>query len=673
MFLNSLYYKLKPIIPRRLQIEIRRQIILRKRVKYAHVWPIDEKAALPPEGWTGWPDGKKFALVLTHDVETAEGQDKCLKLMELEKSLGFRSSFNFIAEDYRLFPELRLYLEQQGFEVGVHGLHHNVNLFKSKTTFQESAKRINQYLKDWQSVGFRAPSMYHNLDWIGDLDIQYDSSTFDTDPFEPQPDGVGTIFPFWVSGNQTQKGYIELPYTLPQDHSLFVIMGEKNIDIWKQKLDWIAEHGGMALLITHPDYMNFSERSKSIEKYPVEYYRNFLDYLRKYYTDQYWLASPNEVTKFWRDNNTLKEKDNAAVSIPPELKKTENSIPDQRKTTIWIDFDNSPHVPFFRPIIRKLEEIGYSVVLTGRDCFQVRDLAEMHNLECEIIGRHYGRHKLLKVIGLFVRAMQLAPIALRERPDLALSHGSRSQILISRLLRIPSLVLTDYEYAKELFAPTWVMVPDVIPPEAIPFMKERILKYPGIKEDVYVPNFKPDPSIKKELELNEGDLVVTVRPPATEAHYFKPESEGLFEAVVDYLGNQDHLKIIILPRNERQEEFIKCKWDHLISKKILKIPPKVVDGLNLIWYSDLVVSGGGTMNREAAALGVPVYSIFRGKIGAVDKYLSGMGRLKLIEGVEQIETKIILRIREKEGEIRIADVDALKKIVKEIKRIADGG
>jgi len=320
MFLNSLYYKLKPIIPRWLQIEIRRQIVLRKRVKYAHVWPIDEKAAKPPEGWTGWPDGKKFALVLTHDVETAEGQDKCLKLIELEKSLGFRSSFNFIVEEYRLFPELRLYLEQQGFEVGIHGLRHNVNLFKSKISFQESAKRINQYLKDWQSVGFRAPSMYHNLDWIGDLDIQYDSSTFDTDPFEPQPDGVGTIFPFWVpptrnplnstlntelkdSRLNTQHltlntGYVELPYTLPQDHSLFVIMGEKNIDIWKQKLDWIAERGGMALLITHPDYMNFSERSKSIEKYPAKYYEELLNYIKEKYSGQYWNVLPKDLANF---------------------------------------------------------------------------------------------------------------------------------------------------------------------------------------------------------------------------------------------------------------------------------------------------------------------------------------------------------------------------------------
>ena len=328
MFFNSLYYTLKPFIPRRLQIQIRRQIVQRKRVKYAHIWPIDERAAKPPEGWTGWPDGKKFALVLTHDVETAQGREKCLKLMELEKSRGFRSSFNFIADESRLSPELRLYLEQQGFEVGVHGLRHNINLFESKTTFQESAKRINQYLKDWQSVGFRAPSMYHNLDWIGDLDIQYDSSTFDTDPFEPQPDGVGTIFPFWVpstpnplpefgcseAGTRNPKpetvlrnGYIELPYTLPQDFTLFVIMGEKNIDIWKKKLDWIAKHGGMALLITHPDYMNFSNKPELMEEYPVEYYKSFLEYVKEKYEGAYWHAPPKEIINFWRNRSSVEK------------------------------------------------------------------------------------------------------------------------------------------------------------------------------------------------------------------------------------------------------------------------------------------------------------------------------------------------------------------------------
>ncbi len=282
-----------------LQIEVRRQVVLQKRARYSDVWPIDEAAKTPPAGWAGWPEGKTFALILTHDVETAEGQEKSLRLMELDKSFGFRSSFNFIAEEYRLFPELRFFLEQQGFEVGVHGVRHNGNLFKSKAAFQESAKRINQYLKEWQSVGFRAPSMYHNLDWTKELAINYDSSTFDTDPFEPQPDGVRTIFPFCVSGNHTQRGYIELPYTLPQDHTLFLLMGERDIKIWKEKLEWIVEKGGMALLITHPDYMSFSGKNPPPKEYPSKYYEEFISYIKTKYDGEVWNVLPKEMAHFW--------------------------------------------------------------------------------------------------------------------------------------------------------------------------------------------------------------------------------------------------------------------------------------------------------------------------------------------------------------------------------------
>ena len=130
---------------------------------------------------------------------------------------------------------LRQDLVRNGFEVGVHGLKHDGKLFVSKKAFARQAVRINHYLKAWDSVGFVSPSMHHNLDWMHELNIAYDTSTFDTDPFEPQPDGVGTIFPFAVPGNNGHAGYIELPYTLPQDFTLFVLMKERNIDIWKKK------------------------------------------------------------------------------------------------------------------------------------------------------------------------------------------------------------------------------------------------------------------------------------------------------------------------------------------------------------------------------------------------------------------------------------------------------
>jgi hypothetical protein len=303
MSLNNIYYCIKPCIPRGLQLFLRRKIVLRKRLLFANIWPIDEKASRPPDGWLGWPEKKQFALVLTHDVDTAKGQERCRDLMLLEEGLGFRSSFNFVPERYKVSLDLRNYLVSHGFEVGVHGLNHDGKLYKSREVFEERAIRINQYLKEWRSVGFRSPAMHHNLEWLHDLKIEYDASTFDTDPFEPQSDGVETIFPFWVSRNSTYKGYVELPYTLPQDFTVFILMKEKNIDIWKRKLDWIADCGGMALLNIHPDYANFDSNSLGIEEYPVRYYKEFLEYVKSKYEGQYWHVLPKEMASFLKQHS----------------------------------------------------------------------------------------------------------------------------------------------------------------------------------------------------------------------------------------------------------------------------------------------------------------------------------------------------------------------------------
>jgi peptidoglycan/xylan/chitin deacetylase (PgdA/CDA1 family) len=295
------YYNLKPMIPRRLQIGLRRLVVQRRRGFYADVWPIDEKAGDPPPGWTGWPDRKRFALILTHDVETRQGLAKCYPVMRLEEKMGFKSSFNFVPEGYPVSPELRNHLKQNGFEVGLHGLVHHGNLFRSRKEFKRHANRINRYLNDWEAVGFRAPSMFHNLDWIHDLRLEYDASTFDTDPFMPQPDGLGTIFPCWIQKKGEEGGYVELPYTLPQDFTLFVLMREGTIDIWKKKLDWIAERGGMALLITHPDYMSFGDGSPGYEQYPPKLYEAFLHYIKETYGGQYWHVLPREISRYWKD------------------------------------------------------------------------------------------------------------------------------------------------------------------------------------------------------------------------------------------------------------------------------------------------------------------------------------------------------------------------------------
>jgi predicted glycosyltransferase len=338
---------------------------------------------------------------------------------------------------------------------------------------------------------------------------------------------------------------------------------------------------------------------------------------------------------------------------------------------IWIDLDNTPHIPFFAPIIEELERRGYSVMLTAREAFQVCELADLFHLSYKRVGHHYGKHKLLKVVGMCFRALQLLAVVARQKPRLAVAHGSRSQVLVAAALGIPSLGIGDYEFATPFVRPTWWMAPEVIPVSAIPARADRVLRYPGLKEDVYAPRFKPDPSIRSQLGLNGNNVVVTVRPPATEAHYHNPESEKLFEAAMEFLGQAPYTKVIVLPRNGKQAISVRTSWPDLFSVGKVIIPEHAVDGLNLIWHSDLVISGGGTMNREAAALGVPVYSIFRGKIGAVDRYLADHGRLVLIESVEDVQSKIILKQRSRPVSPKLVNSATLTRIVDHIAAIME--
>ena len=296
--MKNLYYLLKPALPWRLRMTVRRILANRLRRRLSHSWPIYEPASKAPEGWPGWPNGKKFAFVLTHDVEGARGLERSRRLADVDRALEFRSSFNFVPEgEYRLPTSLKAYLNQEGFEVGVHDLHHDGSLYRSKKTFNTQVPMINQYIKSWDAVGFRSGFMFHNLDWLHNLNVLYDASTFDTDPFEPQPDGVGTIFPFWVEGRNGSRGYVEMPYTLPQDSTLFLLLKEKTIDVWTKKLSWIATHGGMAMVNAHPDYVNFDGRTNPSE-YPIEIYESFLKHVLSHYRDMCWFALPREVAAY---------------------------------------------------------------------------------------------------------------------------------------------------------------------------------------------------------------------------------------------------------------------------------------------------------------------------------------------------------------------------------------
>ena len=303
-FRNKLYYGVKGFLPQSVRMALRRKHANSLRSSVGHIWPIKPGSEIAPVGWPGWPQGKKFAVILTHDVEGPVGLERVRSIMELEKRMGFRSAFYLVPEgSYEAPRKLREELCANGFEVGVHDLYHNGKLYHSYKQFRLQAHKINEYLESWQATGFRSAFMHHNLDWIHHLNIRYDASTFDTDPFEPQPDGVNTIFPFWIPApancerSSTSSGYVELPYTMPQDSTLFLVLQEKNIDIWRTKLDWVAQHGGMVFIDTHPDYMNLDGKPKDGGEYPIEFYKDILNHIQSKYAGQYWQALPREIAE----------------------------------------------------------------------------------------------------------------------------------------------------------------------------------------------------------------------------------------------------------------------------------------------------------------------------------------------------------------------------------------
>lgn len=316
---------------------------------------------------------------------------------------------------------------------------------------------------------------------------------------------------------------------------------------------------------------------------------------------------------------------------------------------IWIDLDNSPHVPFFAPIIPELKARGFEIFLTARDSYQVCELLEYYGIQARVIGKHYGKQKILKLLGTIWRAVALAYVVRREKVDVSATHGSRGCMLASAVLGIKTIAIIDYEHTAQMsLKNVWVIYPEIIPTSGRARNGVTYLNYPGIKEDVYLPAFHPDPRLRSRLGIAQDELLVTVRPPATEAHYHNPEADGLLVATLDMFSAMPGARVLLLPRNKSQEKKLRAAWTEEIASGKIVIPARVEDGMNIIWNSDLVVSGGGTMNREAAAMGVPVYSIFRGPIGAVDRFLSSEGRLVLLESVEQVRTKIRAVRRNKE-------------------------
>lgn len=237
-----------------------------------------------------WPDDYQLASVLTHDVETADGLRNVLKLAELEDEFGLKSCWNLIPHKYPIDPGIVRELKHRGHEVGVHGFNHDGRLFESRETFRNRVPSINDAIDRYNSQGFRAPMVHRNLLWLQELNVDYDASCFDVDPFQAMPGGVGGVWPFFAGK------FVELPYTLPQDHTLFVALGQETPDIWIEKFEWLASMRGMALLVTHPDYLNTPRR--------LDAYREFLEYVVGQ-RERAWLTLPADVAHWWRQRDGM--------------------------------------------------------------------------------------------------------------------------------------------------------------------------------------------------------------------------------------------------------------------------------------------------------------------------------------------------------------------------------
>jgi predicted glycosyltransferase len=307
---------------------------------------------------------------------------------------------------------------------------------------------------------------------------------------------------------------------------------------------------------------------------------------------------------------------------------------------IWIDLANSPHVPFFRSLADEFLQLNHELVVTARAFAETVELAQAARFDAEVIGGHGGGKLSGKAGNLVQRALALARWARGRGIDLALSHNSYSQILAARALAMRTVTLMDYEHqpANHLafrFA-SRVIVPAAFPDDSLNrygAQAAKVFRYNGIKEDVYLADFQADPQFQQVLDdlgINETDVLVIVRPPASDALYHRFENE-LFDQLLDRLLLEPVVKVLLLPRNDSQRQAYKAG-----GHSRLIIPTRPLDGANLIAHSDLVVSAGGTMNREAAALGVPAASIYFGEWAAVDEQLFNEGRLQKLSTAEDV-------------------------------------
>ncbi|MCZ7589498.1 MAG: DUF354 domain-containing protein [Gaiella sp.] len=300
---------------------------------------------------------------------------------------------------------------------------------------------------------------------------------------------------------------------------------------------------------------------------------------------------------------------------------------------VWIDVTNSPHVVFFRPLVSLLESRGHEVTITARDFAQTLELLREAALTHTIVGPpHGGASRAGKARAMAVRLVALRRFARPRRFDVALSHASHELPLAARSLGVPSSYAFDYEFARAQHllgcrAATRVVVPAAIPQERLDPLgahARKVRRYPGLKEDYYLHGFSPDPGVLGALGLDRSRILAVVRTPPEVSLYHRHASP-LFAGVLERLGSDPTVHAVVLPRTPGQRESLRAA-----SLPSLVVPDRAVDALSLVALADLVVSAGGTMNREAVALGTPVYTTFAGRMGAVDEHLVRDGRLRVL-------------------------------------------
>lgn len=327
---------------------------------------------------------------------------------------------------------------------------------------------------------------------------------------------------------------------------------------------------------------------------------------------------------------------------------------------VLIDLTNSPHVPFFAPIVRRLEADGHDVVVTARRFAQTIELAQLHGLEVHVIGAHGGSGRFGKARAAIGRTLAMWRFARRDAKangpfDVAISHGSTDLPIVARRMNIPHTTVFDYEWARTMHRLNCRTSWRVSVPEAIAFERldeygaaGKCVAYPGIKEEYYLDPLALDPAaVRAELGIDAEAILVVLRPPADMALYHRGIVNDVFGQVIDRVRDTDGCVAVLLPRTDEQRTRLAETVGDDVS---IVMPDHAVDGASLVAAADLVVSAGGTMNREAAALGVPVYTVFAGQIGGVDEALVAEGRLRTLERAEDV---VLARRDRGDGTIRL--------------------